>query len=217
MPYKSKEVAKAYRKKYYQENKEKIRKQDTERQRKYRATNPEKFRERQRKYRATHKEQWQAYMKKWCEENKEKVVQDRKEYYLKNRKHLSEQKRKYRLTPKGKEMEDKRREKNYKKNREYILILSKRTKRRKKMQVYLHYGKGKIECVCCGENEIGFLSLDHIHNNGNLHRKKTRDIIGWAIRNDYPPILQVLCMNCNHGKYRNGGICPHLTKRTAIA
>ena len=217
MPFKSKEDARAYMKKWREENKEKIRKQDTERHRKYRATNPEKFRQDQRKYRAMHKEEWQAYMKKWCEENKEKIVQDRKEYNLKNKKQLSEKHRKYRLTPKGKEMEGKRNEKYYKKNREHILILSKKIARRKKMQVYLHYGKGRIECACCGEKEIGFLSLDHIHNNGNLHRKKTRDVIGWAIRNDYPPILQVLCMNCNNGKYRNGGICPHLTNGVAVA
>lgn len=217
MPFKSKEAARAYRKKWREENKEKVRKQDRELKRKYRAANPEKYRQDTRKWREENKEKWQAYMKKWCEENKEKIVQDRKEYNLKNKKRLSEQKRKYRLTPKGKEMEDKRKEKHWARNREHILILSKRTKRRKKMQVYLHYGKGKIECACCGENEIGFLSLDHIHNNGNLHRKKTRDVIGWAIRNDYPPILQVLCMNCNHGKYRNGGKCPHLTKGVVAA
>jgi hypothetical protein len=28
-------------------------------------------------------------------------------------------------------------------------------------------------------------------------------------KHGYPEGFQVLCMNCNWGRYRNGGVCPH--------
>jgi hypothetical protein len=31
----------------------------------------------------------------------------------------------------------------------------------------------------------------------------------WLKRNNFPSGYRVLCMNCNHGRKRNGGICPH--------
>lgn len=81
-------------------------------------------------------------------------------------------------------------------------------------ECYMHYGGAR--CVCCGEDERMFLSLDHINNDGHIDRKnglhggarmyqKLKDM-GW------PEGYQVLCMNCNTGKYRNGGICPHKSK-----
>lgn len=83
--------------------------------------------------------------------------------------------------------------------------------------IFNHYGR---KCACCGEAEILFLTLDHIHNNGAEHRreigpgnsKKGTNGIGfyrWVVQNNYPDFLQTLCSNCNHGKHRNGGECPH--------
>lgn len=72
------------------------------------------------------------------------------------------------------------------------------------------------KCSCCGESEPIFLDLDHVHNNGNEHRREvgnnTQVMLdlqrkGWP-KGDY----QLLCCNCNQGKARNGGICPHHTK-----
>lgn len=82
---------------------------------------------------------------------------------------------------------------------------------------------GGYRCACCGETEPLFLGLDHIENNGSAHRKSIfkvglkgdyRGASGiytyrWLERNGFPPGYQVLCANCNHGKHRNGGICPH--------
>jgi len=70
---------------------------------------------------------------------------------------------------------------------------------------------GGYRCVCCGETEPNFLSLDHIHNDGAIHRKEVSgsNFYRWLRDRDYPPILQILCMNCNVGRHRNGGICPH--------
>ena len=82
---------------------------------------------------------------------------------------------------------------------------------RNRKTVLSHYG-GK--CVCCGETEPLFLTIDHINNDGAKHRKKTKGIqfYPWIIRNGFPEDLQILCWNCNMGKYHNGGICPHVEK-----
>lgn len=77
-------------------------------------------------------------------------------------------------------------------------------------------------CACCGETEIMFLTLDHIENDGASHRRELR--AGGAQMNysglysrlkalGFPPGLQVLCWNCNCGKHRNGGVCPHKAVR----
>jgi len=78
-----------------------------------------------------------------------------------------------------------------------------------KNEVYNAYGG--YQCVCCGETIKQFLSLDHINNDGNKHRKivDRRKIYHWLKKNNFPLGYQVLCMNCNFGKARNNGICPH--------
>lgn len=79
-------------------------------------------------------------------------------------------------------------------------------------KVFNHYGGYK--CQCCGETERAFLSLDHINNDGSKHKREEKLQTGeqmhrWIIRNGFPPMFQVLCMNCNWGKRNNGGVCPH--------
>jgi len=88
---------------------------------------------------------------------------------------------------------------------------------------------GGYTCACCGETEPKFLSLDHVANNGAEHRRAIgyRDGNGkgassriWKLLRDngFPPGYQILCMNCNHGKARNKGVCPHKgsPKQTAL-
>lgn len=86
--------------------------------------------------------------------------------------------------------------------------------RKKKLRVLERYG-GAF-CACCGESELKFLTLDHIANDGKEHRLQLAsdqggypDLYKWAMRNDFPPGLRVLCYNCNIGRARNKGICPH--------
>lgn len=72
------------------------------------------------------------------------------------------------------------------------------------------YGKA---CVCCGETEKVFLTIDHIHNNGAEHRRELSNKGGyafylWLIRQDLPEGYQTLCFNCNAAKYILGK-CPH--------
>lgn len=81
---------------------------------------------------------------------------------------------------------------------------------RYKDMCYAKYGGYK--CSCCGETTKQFLVLDHINDDGAKHRKSlNRNHIPyqWIIDNNYPPIFQVLCANCNMGKQMNGGRCPH--------
>jgi hypothetical protein len=80
-------------------------------------------------------------------------------------------------------------------------------------QVFEAYGGYK--CNCCGESEPMFLSIDHIDNNGAEERKSGQyagsgyGFYRWLRKSGFPPGYQVLCMNCNTGKHKNGGVCPH--------
>jgi hypothetical protein len=80
--------------------------------------------------------------------------------------------------------------------------------KRLKDEVYAAYGGYK--CVCCGEKETKFLTLDHINEDGYKDRRWGMGFYTWLIRNNFPPIVQILCFNCNCGKSLNGGMCPHL-------
>lgn len=84
--------------------------------------------------------------------------------------------------------------------------LSKYHEHRKR--VISHYG-GK--CVCCGELEQLFLEIDHVQGGGNKDRK-SKVLAVWLVKHNYPEGFQILCANCNKGKERNKGICPHKTK-----
>lgn len=87
---------------------------------------------------------------------------------------------------------------------------------RLKARVFAAYGP---ICICCKENELKFLTLDHVAGNGNQHRKEARlfgdTFYRWVIKSGFPRSLQVLCYNCNCGRYRNEGTCPHETNRGA--
>lgn len=81
---------------------------------------------------------------------------------------------------------------------------------RLKIEVLSYYSKGDPFCICCGETILEFLTIDHINNNGNKHRKTfTMTMYGWLKKHNFPKGYQVMCFNCNHGKYINKGICPH--------
>lgn len=83
-----------------------------------------------------------------------------------------------------------------------------RIKLRMKQAVIDHYG-GK--CSCCGESDLRFLTLDHKNGGGNKARKdiKGNEFYYWVRDHGYPEDLQVLCFQCNCGRYINRGICPH--------
>lgn len=83
-----------------------------------------------------------------------------------------------------------------------------------KAEVFGHYGG---RCVCCGESDMRFLSLDHVRGDGRRHRDSISiaksgagsvTVWYWAKKNNFPSTLQVLCYNCNFAK-RTKILCPH--------
>lgn len=93
---------------------------------------------------------------------------------------------------------------------------TKRNQDRCRDAVFAAYGG--YRCVCCGVDERLFLSIDHINNDGNVERKSGAYSSSgtafylWLRKQGFPAGYQVLCMNCQVGKHRNGGVCPHQRK-----
>lgn len=80
-----------------------------------------------------------------------------------------------------------------------------------RMEVFEHYG---MKCACCGLHDWRFLTIDHVNNDGNEHRRAEKigtgmDSYRWLRKNGYPEGFQLLCYNCNCAKFRFGGVCPH--------
>lgn len=92
-----------------------------------------------------------------------------------------------------------------------VALKKREYQRQLKFEALEAYG-GAI-CVCCGELGIWFLTLDHVNNDGNIHRIDGYNATGYSALKvrGYPqePALQVLCYNCNNGKRVNNGVCPH--------
>jgi len=82
--------------------------------------------------------------------------------------------------------------------------------REKILELYGH------RCACCGETEPIFLTLDHINNDGSKERKMgARTSYIQAIKNYDPTRYQILCYNCNMGRARNKGVCPHKQQKSS--
>lgn len=140
----------------------------------------------------------------WCKLCKK---ESDKQHYLKNKESINERIKQYRiLYP---EVSRLWRSKNKEKIQEKIKLYRLKHKR----IVFNHYGI----CQCCGESNLGFLTIDHINNDGAQHRKeifgkKTSGgpLYHWIIKNNFPQDLQSLCYNCNCGKQSsNLNLCPH--------
>ncbi len=86
-----------------------------------------------------------------------------------------------------------------------------------KIMALSYYGNRRLECVCCGETKLDFLTIDHINDNGAEERKRLNRRGGiwfykWLIENNYPSGYQTYCWNCQWGKRLNG-TCPHQKAR----
>ena len=114
-------------------------------------------------------------------------------------------------------------EKRYAHNREYMKTYRKNPsqqlryttwmkgyRQKLRVEVLAKYSGGIPKCKCCGELQVEFLTLDHIHGGGNKERRTLG--LGVVFRQARDEVdltkYQVLCMNCNwaKGKY---GRCPH--------
>lgn len=153
----------------------------------------DKNREAAARYRARNREKVAQRMREWRENNREKAREQSREH--RNRKIAN-------ASPE--ELAEIRRLEREK---------TRRNQDRVRREVFAAYGGYK--CACCGETEPLFLSIDHVNNDGaKMRREKLYSGSGtgfylWLFKNGFPKGFQVLCMNCQIGKHRNGGVCPH--------
>lgn len=100
---------------------------------------------------------------------------------------------------------------------ELARVADRRSKEKRRKQILEAYGG---HCVCCGECEPRFLELDHIYGLSenekadNLHCRKHNTfgsrLYQTVVRLGFPKDkYRLLCSNCNRGRWRNGGKCPH--------
>jgi len=86
---------------------------------------------------------------------------------------------------------------------------------RAKLAVVSGYG-GK--CTCCGEARLVFLEIDHVDNDAKQRvlrgePRRGANLYKWLLKNELPNGFQVLCRNCNWGKWIYG-VCPHVIDRS---
>lgn len=57
-----------------------------------------------------------------------------------------------------------------------------------KLKAFSFYSDNDIKCACCGERQMEFLSIDHIHGGGTKHRVAigNKYIFLWLAQNNYP-------------------------------
>lgn len=109
--------------------------------------------------------------------------------------------------------------KERKNNPERVKDRAHREHLRLKAQVFDAYGGPR--CACCEEDVFDLLTIDHVNNDGAEQRRKlgngstckSRVVYAWLRRNNYPSGYQVLCFSCNAGRFLNGGVCPHKTRK----
>lgn len=150
-----------------------------------------------------------AAKKAYREANKDKIAVAQREWQKANPQRLRDAHDRWKARNPGKAAE--RAKVWYSANKEKARVRDRAAMKALKDMVYAAYG-GYV-CRCCGETTEQFLSIDHVNNDGANHRKdvERRKLYHWLRDNNFPDGFQVLCMNCNFGKARNNGICPHQT------
>lgn len=160
-------------------------------------------------WRRKHPENVKAWGHTRYSRHKDKMLAKSKQYYLQHREEILERAKTYRAgwTPEQ-IMRDK--EKKYRWGQS----------KRKKVwdQLFQIYGN---KCACCGESNRQFLTLDHINGNGTVERRQKRKekgrssahgLLDEAVAHPDKSKYQILCYNCNCGRWRNKGVCPHHDK-----
>lgn len=86
----------------------------------------------------------------------------------------------------------------YEANKDKIKEALKRYYLATRREAFVHYGRN---CSECKESNEGFLTLDHINDDGAKHRRTIgSNLYLWAKRNHYPPVLQTMCYSCQWTK-----------------
>jgi hypothetical protein len=103
-------------------------------------------------------------------------------------------------------------------NRSRRLAVSLAWRENLRSQVIEAYGGA---CACCGETEEAFLTVDHPNGVPESHKKdgkrmSTVQILKRIRDEGFPDDYRLLCWNCNCGRERNGGVCPHEQRRLTV-
>lgn len=79
--------------------------------------------------------------------------------------------------------------------------------RRKEIRAEVLHGYG-VKCVCCGDTDVDFLTIDHVDRYTGVGPRAGTPLYLWLKSRGFPSGFRVLCMNCNFalGKF---GYCPH--------
>lgn len=96
----------------------------------------------------------------------------------------------------------------YREHRDELLLYAKQRVRKRKLEICLHYCKGRVRCQClgCSVTYLGFLQVDHIKGDGRKFRKKGvsgNAFYDWLKRHNFPKGFQILCACCNFSKKDN--------------
>jgi hypothetical protein len=81
-----------------------------------------------------------------------------------------------------------------------------------KLEVFNHYSDNQLCCKCCKIDIFDFLTIDHVGGRQLWDHKREMGgskLYQWLRGNNYPEGFEVLCFNCNWGRYKNNGKCPH--------
>ena len=77
---------------------------------------------------------------------------------------------------------------------------SKERYQKNKLSCLDFYSSGKIKCKRCEENEIAFMTIDHIKprkEHGHSRKTSSSTLYRILVRDGFPSGFQVLCYNCN--------------------
>lgn len=136
-------------------------------------------------------------------------------YHIENRQAISEYHTEYR---------DAHRDELACKNKIKYLERSEKQKQKTREQQKAQYRRLKaalIErlggyCYCCQLNDVRFLTIDHIHNDGYLDRRANGKVSSITYLNrllrdpDIDQRIRLACYNCNCARnYSEGKVCPH--------
>lgn len=163
--------------------------------REYRKKNPERIREHQRSYRLRHPEKVKEWKKAYMERHPEKRRAYRKTYKTRHPEKVRAARKRYRrLHPE-------------KFNHRMKILRLKAVNIVAKART-----QGRIECECCQENAIEFITLDHINSDGWKEKKSGKRYNYYfyqdVIKNHRVVDIRLLCHNCNQSRIRSG-YCPH--------
>jgi len=151
------------------------------------------------------------YQRQYYLKNMERIRQYQSQYYLRNKERLRQYDQQYYSENKAKINQYQEQYRHHHPERKIRQRLMQKAKRKATYEQLLQiYGN---KCACCGESNRLFLTLDHINGGGYAERKALKNYpfrcVGKATREPDRSKYQILCFNCNCGKNRNNGICPH--------